>query len=136
MLLVVDANILFSAIIKEAKTAELLVSEKLELITPEFVLSEVVKHKDEILLKTHRSPEDFASFLFIIEDKIEVIPDTEIKPFLAEAESLIPEHTKDVPYLALALKYDCGLWTNEKRLKRQSGVKVYLTYELLKLLGK
>lgn len=132
MLLVVDANVLFAAMIKEGDTAEVLVSEQLRLITPEFVLSEFEKHKDEILLKTHRTSVDFAKFLYILENRIEVIPSTEIKPFLRDAESIIHVHPKDVPYFALALKYDCAIWSNEKRLKEhQKRIKVYNTAELL-----
>ena len=136
MLLVVDVNIIFSSIIKEGKTAELLVLDKLELITPEFVLTEIEKHNDEILLKTHRSYEDVVRFLFVIEEKIEVIPSPEIVPFLLEAESIIPEHIKDIQYIALALKYGCALWSNEKRLKRQSRIEVFSTSDLARLFGR
>ena len=68
--------------IKDGKTAGLLVSENLTLITPEFVLSELRKHKDEILVMTHRSHEDFEKFLLIVEDKVEVVPNSKIIPFL------------------------------------------------------
>ena len=46
MMLVVDANIVFAAIIKGDKTAEIIVSDDVNLITPEFVLSEIKKHKE------------------------------------------------------------------------------------------
>ena len=131
MIIVVDANILFSAIIKEGKTAELLFSDKLELILPEFIFSEFNKYKDEILKKTHRSLEDFTKFLLILEDKIEVIPSSELKHFLKQANSLSPE-SKDIQYFAAALKYNCGIWSNDKLLKKQSKVKIYPTSELLK----
>ncbi|MEK0336574.1 MAG: PIN domain-containing protein [Nitrosopumilus sp.] len=134
MLLVVDANILFSAAIKEAKTSELLVSDGLEIITPEFIFSEFKKHKDEVLEKTHRSPEDFSKFLLVVEDKIEVIPGSELKPFLKEANSLSPD-PDDIQYFAAALKYNCAIWSDDAALKKQSEVKVYSTSELLKELG-
>jgi len=41
MNLIVDANILFSALIKEGLTAELLISDKLQLFAPEFLFTEV-----------------------------------------------------------------------------------------------
>ncbi|MBI2152065.1 hypothetical protein HYU21_05030 [Candidatus Woesearchaeota archaeon] len=36
-------------------------------------------------------------------------------------------------YFALALKLNCALWSNDKKLREQSEVKVYNTYELVKL---
>jgi len=134
MLLVADANELFSAAIKEGKAAEILVSDKVELITPEFIFSEFKKHKDEILEKTHRDSEDFNKFLLLIEDKIEVIPSSELEPFLNEANSLSPD-PDDMQYFAAALKYNCGIWSNDKALKKQSRVKIYSTSELIKELG-
>ena len=134
MLLVADANELFSAAIKEGKTADILVSDKLELITPEFVLFELKKHKDEILTKTHRSADDFDKFLSVIVEKIEIIPSLELKSFLNDAGSLSPD-PDDIQYFAAALKYNCGIWSNDKALKKQLKVKVFSTSELLKELG-
>ena len=124
MLLVVDANIIFSSMIKDGTTAGLLVSENLKLITPEFVLSELWKHKDEILAMTHRSHEDFVKFLLIVETKVEVIPNSKIIPFLERARTILPTHQKDAPYLALAIRYDCPIWSGDKKLKRQNEVEV------------
>lgn len=124
MLLIVDANELFSAAIKEGKNAEILVSDKVELITPEFILSEFKEHKEELLLKTHRSSEDFTKFLLAMEDKIEVVPRSELKPFLKEAGLSSPD-PDDAQYFAAALKYHCGIWSEDKELKKQSRVNIF-----------
>ena len=132
MLLVVDANVLFSALIKESGTAELLVSDKIELITPEFILSEFQEHKKEILNKTHRNEEDFYKFLFILENKIEVIPSSELKSFLKKASAISPD-IDDIPYFAAAIKFNCPVWSEDKELKRQNKIKIYSTSDLLKI---
>ena len=49
--IVVDANIIFSSLIKGGKTAELLLSFSLNLFTPEFVIEEIEEHKKEIFEK-------------------------------------------------------------------------------------
>jgi predicted nucleic acid-binding protein len=59
MKLVVDANILFAALIKEGSTAELLISDKLQLFAPEFLFTEFAKYEEFILKKTHRSDAEF-----------------------------------------------------------------------------
>jgi len=46
MILIVDANILFSALIKNSVTAEMLVKEEFYLFTPEFILDELHKYED------------------------------------------------------------------------------------------
>ncbi len=52
MLLVVDANILMAALIKDSDTRGLLMSDDLTLIAPEFLLEEAIKHLDYISRKT------------------------------------------------------------------------------------
>jgi len=133
MLLVVDANVLFSALIKESGTAELLISDKIELTTPEFILSEFQEHKKEILNKTHRNEEDFYKFLLILENKIEVIPSSELKSFLNKARVISPD-IGDVPYFAAAIKCNCPIWSEDKELRKQNKIKVYSTSELLKII--
>ena len=57
--LVVDANILFAALIKDGITAKLLFLDDLHLYAPEFLLDEFNKHRNYLLNKTHRTKEDF-----------------------------------------------------------------------------
>ncbi|MBU2503835.1 MAG: hypothetical protein KJ879_02165 [Nanoarchaeota archaeon] len=131
MLLVADANILFSALIRDSGTAELIISDKLELITPEFVLVEFEKHKKEILKKTHRSESDFQKFMVILRSKIEIIPLSELRKFIKDAEKISPD-SDDIHYFAAALKFNCPIWTQDKELKNQGKIKIYNTLELIK----
>ena len=57
--LVIDANVLFSVLIKSGKTEELLFEEDLHIFAPEFIFEELEKYKDLILEKTERSKEEF-----------------------------------------------------------------------------
>ena len=43
--LVIDANIIFAALIKESVTYHLLCRNDFHLFTPEFILTEIEKHK-------------------------------------------------------------------------------------------
>ena len=70
MKLVVDANILFAALIKEGSTAELLISDKLQLFAPEFLFTEFAKYEELILKKTHSSREEFNQFLDLLKEQI------------------------------------------------------------------
>jgi len=95
MIVVVDANELFSLLIRGTRDSEeILVSNKLQLIAPELLLIEFSNNKEEVLLKTHRTPEEFDKLLSIFERRIKFIPKEEFRDFIPEACKLFPEHTK------------------------------------------
>jgi len=131
MKLVVDANILFAALIKEGSTAELLISDKLQLFAPEFLFTEFVKYEELILKKTHRSREEFNQFLDLLKEQITIIPKKEIIPLINKAEKISPD-TKDTVYLALAFALKSNIWSNDKRLKQgQEKITILSTEELI-----
>lgn len=131
MLLIIDANEMFSLLIKGSKEArEILLSNRIQLIAPEFILIEFSNNKDEILSKTHRTEEEFEIFLSVLEDRIDIIPKNEFEKFMPEALRILPSHIKDAEYLSLALKYNCPIWSEEKLLKTQSKVEILNTKEL------
>ena len=128
--LVVDANILIAALIKDGTTSDLMVEDSIHLYAPEFLLEEFEKYQDEILGKTHRTVEDFYNFLEILKRRIEFVPREEINPFLEEGENISPD-PKDALYFATALKVGAFIWSNDKRLRDQTRVKITTTSELL-----
>lgn len=135
MQLVVDANILFSALIKVSVTSDLIVDNSLNLVSVEFIFEEFEKYKDLVKEKTERTDEEFEKFMEIIQKRISLIPYEEFESFMDEVEKISPD-SKDNEYLALALKLDCTLWSNDKKLKTQDKVKVYSTEDLMNKLNK
>ncbi|MBI2575782.1 hypothetical protein HYV84_01090 [Candidatus Woesearchaeota archaeon] len=134
MELVIDANPLFAALIKGSFTASIIASYGVRLFAPEFLFEEFLEHKEEILGKAKRSEEEFRELFSILTKLIKTIPSKEIGPFLEEARQISPDED-DVPYLALAIKLNAPIWSNDKRLKRQDRVKVYSTEDLKDELG-
>ncbi|MBS3158184.1 hypothetical protein J4206_02765 [Candidatus Woesearchaeota archaeon] len=128
--LVIDANILFAALIKISTTSEFLF--KHTLYAPEFIFEEFEKYKDEIKRKTSRTEDDFNELFDLFERNVILIPKEEIAPFLKRAENISPDE-KDIPYIALALKLNCAIWSNDKLLKKQDEVKIYSTEEIVRL---
>lgn len=129
--LVVDANVIFASMIKSSVTQHMIFVNDFHLFTPEFVFEEVEKYKDLILKKGKLADSGYQSLKNILFTHIDVIPMDELEPFLDRAEEISPD-PKDVPYLALALKIDGSLWSNDKALKKQAKIKVYSTSDLLK----
>ena len=132
--LVVDANIIFAALIKEGKTHELIFDETLHLFTAEFFFSEFDKYAEELQNKSGKTKKDFDKLTEIIRRRITLLPLEEIAPYLDEAEKLCPD-PDDVAYFALALKLKCPIWSNDKALKKQEKIKVYSTEEIAKMLS-
>lgn len=139
MLLVIDANTVFSALLSRGKTFSVFLAnkrrKKFEFIAPEFLFFEIGKHFDEVLRRSKLSPEELAKIFRFIKEEIEFIPFGEFNERADEAEKAAP-HAKDVQYFALALAFDCGIWSTEKAFKKQSRVKVYSTRELAEFLSK
>ncbi len=132
MKLVIDANIIFAALIKGGLTAELIISNGLQLFAPEFLLEEFSKYQNQILEKTHRSKENFGNFVRILKEYITFIPQKNITPFLEKANAFSPD-PKDSVYLALALALKSAVWSNDKKLKKeQNHIKVLSTEDLIK----
>ncbi len=135
MKLVVDANILFASLIKNSLTAELLLSDKLNLFAPEFLFDEFIKYEVYILEKTNRSKEDFAQYLNILKEEIEIVPQNLITPYIERAERFSPD-PKDTVYLACALAIDSKIWSNDKKLKEgQEEIDIITTGELIIKVG-
>lgn len=133
MELVVDANILVAGFLRAAVTRELLLDERLTLLTPEYALVETQR-----VLLTSRlqrkfgklSPEQVKLALADITSRIQVLPETAYRMHLPAAKQHAPDPA-DVPYLALALHLKLPLWSNDAALKTQPAVPVYSTKELL-----
>ena len=129
---VVDANVIFAILIKDGFSYHLLFSERFHLFTPEYVFTEFEKHKEEILRKTERTPTELLRFIEILKRRITIVPLEELIGYIEEAEKLTPD-PNDIAYFALALKLNCAIWSNDKKLKEQDQVEVYHTHELVKL---
>jgi len=124
MELVIDSNIVFSAIISsKGKTRHLLFSDKIGLFAPEFLFDEFEKHRQEILAKSKLSAQDFELAFSIISSRIRFIPFADFKQFIQKAKKSCPGYPKALgspfPYpcfinpflqfLVQGLSVDCNL---------------------------
>ena len=133
MKIILDANILFAALIKDSKTTELLFDQRLKLYLPDFVLQEFEKYEKELLEKTKRTKQEFNEILEIIKKIVKIISKQEFSDKIIEASKICPDKY-DVDYFALALKLNAPIWSNDKKLKKQEKVKIYSTQEIIEVL--
>lgn len=138
MQLVVDANILLAAFLKEAITRELLLDSRLDLVAPEHLLSETLRHlrtSASIRKRIGLSFQEIESLFLLLTQRIRVFPETSYQSVMAKALAMAP-HRQDAPYLALALTLRVAVWSNDKGMKKQTTITVYSTSELLAVLQK
>ena len=129
MLLVIDANIVISSLIGR-KLDNLIFSPKLDLVAPERLFTEIMRHREEILLKSGLAKLEFEILIILLEKKIKLVPMEEFIALLPKAEELLEEHKKDTPYVALALKFNCPFWSYEERFKKIGEVESLTTSEV------
>ncbi len=132
MQLVIDANVVMAMLIKPGKPIDLLLRENLEIFAPELLLKEIENNKRIIKEKTGLNEEEINQTFSIIREIIQILPEEEFTNHRSVAEKICPD-SKDIDYFALALHLNCPIWTNEKRLKEQSAIKIYSTHELIEL---
>lgn len=135
MKLVVDANVLFAALLKNGKTRDLFLLGDFVLFASLFLFEEFEKYLPSLSERTHVSPKELREMAheFIKLADVSMEPVGEEDACLGVAKRISPDEN-DVQYLALALKLNAPLWSNDKMLKRQRAVKIVTTAELLDLL--
>ena len=137
MKLVVDANVLLAAFVKDATTRHLLLDSRLHLFAPEHLLGEMFRHlrNSSTLRKRIRiSALELQELFYLLTQPIETLSRNSYDQWMSQALILAP-HKEDAPYLAAALFLGIAVWSNDKGLKKQSEVRVYSTHELLRELG-
>ena len=133
MRIVVDANVLISALIRDGKSREIILSDVFELVCPEYLGDELYRHREYIAKKSGLTPDEVALLFNLLLRRIKTVPEISYKDELKEAGSIIKSDPDDVPYVAcfLALKCD-GIWTNDTHFSEGSRLIVYKTDALLR----
>jgi predicted nucleic acid-binding protein len=105
MIVIPDANVIISALIKRGETSELFrwndLTEKIRFAAPESLSLEVRRNILSIEEKTGLSESDIIKLLEKIESQIEFVPLSTFEAFIKPAMKVSPPN--DFPYIALAL---------------------------------
>jgi predicted nucleic acid-binding protein len=130
MKLVVDTNIIISALIKDGINRKILFSPFIDFITPDYSLEEILKYERVICKKANLDHNGFKKILNIIFGKISIIPKREYLDKLNRAKTMIKD-LDDTPFIALnlATKAD-GIWSNDEHFKTRKDLMIFRTKEL------
>ncbi len=114
MEIVIDTNKIISAILKSGKIRKLLL--RFKFYVPKALIEELEKHKKEICKKA-RITSDVFDFIFgeIVLPRVLLIPDEKYKEKIDDALNIVKNFDEDdTPFIALALKLNMPIWTNDK----------------------
>ena len=135
MILVIDANCVIAALIKNNKSREIIISHKFDLVSPDYLLDEINKYLGYIIKKSGIPAEDLKLLLALIVQKVRIIPHSDYKTKMVLAQKIMKRDIKDVPYVACYLALDCdGIWTNDSDFEEQKELKIFSTEQLSGLL--
>lgn len=117
---VVDTNLIFSALIpKASKIRDILLEKNLSFYAPNFLIAEIYKHKTRIISFSKLSESEFYLYFNGVIERINFVP---IDFIGTESRQKAYDLCKnidlsDIPFIALALDLDIPIWTGDKKLK-------------------
>lgn len=117
MRIVVDSNIIFSALIS-GKEVYLDIFKKNDVYIPDIVFSELNKYELRLVQKTKLKQTQFKNFIQMLFEEVIVIPKfaISIESWQNAYEICKDTDEKDTPFIALSLELKIPLWTNDKKL--------------------
>jgi predicted nucleic acid-binding protein len=132
MKLVIDANVVISALIADSKTRELIVTLEPDLLTPAFVHEEIENYEDLIVAKSGLEQENVAQFIDLLFQYIEDISADDFYPAIEKADEAIGDtDPDDVLYLACAIASDGAIWSDDTDFDEQELVERYSTSDVI-----
>ncbi len=136
MKIVLDSNILFSALIKDSATRQLILKYENTFLFPSYIFNEFEAHKDELMIKSKMGKKEFDKLLELLLKKVLIIPDEALKAYREEAIEIVKGIDKDdAVFVACALAYpESVIWSDDKDLKKQKKIKIVSTTEMVTLL--
>ena len=134
MHILIDSNILISALIKKGFTRDILTNFNANFLFPEQGLEEIYFYKSEIIRKSKINEKEFYVLLLRLLKYIRLIPIGIFINFKDEANKIMGKIDKDdVLFIATALALNCPIWSDDKHFKKQKRVEIFTTKHMYKI---
>ena len=115
---VVDTNKIISALLRESTVRRILFNPRLIVLLPEYVLDEINEHRERLLESV---PEEALNLLLTkLIERAHVVSMKDVDDEIRERAIRIAENfdIDDYLFIAVAIKYNAIIWTNDKKLIR------------------
>jgi len=136
MNIILDANVLIGALIKDSHIRRLIILSDMPLLYPEIMLQEIRKYKDLMLQKSGMDAKSYEKLLTKLLSYIVLVPTEQLTEHLPEAKEVMKDiDIKDAPFIAAALAYeDSVIWSDDAHFKMQKRITAYTTVEITKII--
>lgn len=139
MNIIIDTNVLLSALIKNSSTRRILLESDWIFYYPEISFHEVRKYKNLVMKKSGLNNLEYSKLISMLLDKIILVPKEQMHLKLPEAKEIMKNSDQDdIPFIAAALSIDKSfIWSNDKGYKLQNTIitinsnKIVELFELL-----
>ena len=137
MPIVIDSNVLISALIKEGITRTIILSSNYKFLLPEYSFIEIKKHEKEILYKSGLSRQEFILLMKKLLKYVKIIRMGELIRYREKADKIMDKiDINDSLFVACALVYPNSIiWSDDKHFKMQNVIKNYNTKELVNFMS-
>lgn len=133
MKLVIDTNIIISAIVRDSMTRKVLLSPYFDYYTPDTAILELEKHSVLLMNKTGLDKEKIKEIIELVMDSIIIVSSDTFEKYLPIAlEEMKEIDETDGPFLAMALSFsNDGIWSNDRHFQKQNLVRAWTTREMM-----
>lgn len=136
MKIVADTNRIIAALVKDSTTRSILLNKSFTFVTPDYTISEIHEHKEELKADANLSDDEFDILLALVFENIEIIPKSDYGAYLDECKNDISD-IDDIPVLAVAIAAKAeAIWAHDPHFKEQKKVKVFTNIDMLKAIEK
>lgn len=138
MIVIVDVNVIISALLKDSTTREIIVKSDFDFCFPEISLQKIRKYKSLILEKSGLSEREFQETLNIMLQNIKLISTEELMIHWKEAKKIMENiDEEDTPFISAALNNEnTMIWSDDKHFDRQDKIITIKTSEMANLFYK
>ena len=133
MKVILDVNVILSALIRDSTTRKIILNSQFDFYFPEHSLHKIRKYKSYILEKSGLSEEEYNKLMATLFKYIKLVPIEEIEKNWGEAKKIM-EHIdpEDVVFIATALSMeDSVIWSDDGDFEKQDKVKVLKTKDMI-----
>ena len=134
--IILDVNIILSAIIKDSITRKVIFESGHTFYFPEYAFKKIEKYKDYILAKSGLEAEEFSNLLKSLFKHIEIISTGNLADSWEKSMDIIEKiDSEDVVFIAAALTIqDAAIWSDDNHFDKQNAVKVLKTKDMIEFI--
>ena len=135
MIIIVDANIVLAALIKDSTIREIIVKTELDFCFPEASVHKIRKYQSLVLEKSGLTQDEFFTLFNTLFKFIKIISNEELVQYWDDAKKIMEKiDPEDVPFVAAALSQENAvIWSDDKHFDRQKKILNLKTIDMINL---